>query len=79
MEKVNVTELRAHLPDFLSKVKAGHELTITARGRVIARIVPAVEDKMAARKQLKLLSKKAKVKDVVSPLGIGWEALDDCS
>ena len=38
---VGVTELRAHLRRGLEAVQAGQEITITDRGKPIARIVPA--------------------------------------
>ena len=37
---VSVTELRAHLRDHLRRVQGGAELTVTHRGRAIARIGP---------------------------------------
>jgi prevent-host-death family protein len=41
MEQVGVRELRDHLSRYLKKVKAGKELAVADRGRVIARVVPA--------------------------------------
>jgi prevent-host-death family protein len=41
MAQVGVRELRDHLSRYLKKVKAGEELEIADRGRVIARVVPA--------------------------------------
>lgn len=78
MSKINVTELRAHLPDFLSKVSAGEELLVTLRGQVIARIVPPLETKALALQQLKALRKKCRVGDVTSPINAPWQVLDDC-
>ncbi len=72
MEKVNVTELREHLPSYLAKVDAGEELVITSRGRVIARLVPAAGIKAQAQNELKALRKKCRVGDVVSPLDVQW-------
>ena len=74
MLEVNVTELRNHLPDYLGKVKAGEEVLVTLRGKVIARIMPAQNQRSAARVQLSALRKKCKVGDVVSPLAEKWEA-----
>lgn len=39
MEQVGVRELRDHLSRYLKKVKAGQELAVADRGRVIARVV----------------------------------------
>jgi len=74
MEKVNVTELREHLPSYLAKVNAGAELEITSRGCVIARLVPAVNVKAQAQKELKTLRKKCRIGDVTSPIDAQWNA-----
>ncbi|MEW6245666.1 MAG: type II toxin-antitoxin system prevent-host-death family antitoxin [Nitrospirota bacterium] len=41
MAQVGVRELRDHLSWYLKKVRAGEELEVADRGRVIARVVPA--------------------------------------
>jgi prevent-host-death family protein len=41
MAQVGVRELRDHLSRYLKKVRAGEELEVADRGRVIARVVPA--------------------------------------
>lgn len=38
---VGVRELRQNLSKYLDRVKAGEGLTVTERGRVVARLVPA--------------------------------------
>ncbi len=40
MAEAGVRELRDHLSRYLELVKAGEELTVTDRGRPIARLVP---------------------------------------
>lgn len=40
MAEAGVRELRNHLSRYLARVKAGEELTVTDRGRAIARLVP---------------------------------------
>lgn len=37
---VGVRELRDHLSRWLEEVKAGHDITITERGKPVARIIP---------------------------------------
>jgi prevent-host-death family protein len=74
MREVNVTELRNHLPGYLSKVQKGDEILVTAHGRVIARILPPVDTRGDAIKQLKELGKRCKVGDVVSPIDEDWES-----
>jgi prevent-host-death family protein len=41
--QVGVRELRQNLSKYLDRVKAGENLTVTERGRVVARLVPADE------------------------------------
>ena len=79
MNSINVTDLRNHLPDYLKKVKAGEEVTVTWRGRIIARIVPVLDEAEEARNWLKGIRKSSWVGDVVSPSGEVWEAENDNS
>ena len=73
MKEVNVTELRKKLPAYLGQVKAGEELLLTSRGRVIAKVVPIGDERNNARQQLAILRKKCRIGDVVSPLDEHWE------
>lgn len=77
MIRVNVTELRNHLPAYLGKVKSGEEVAVTSRGKVIARLVPEVDEDKAARLRLEASRKDSWVGDVVSPTGEVWEAEHD--
>jgi prevent-host-death family protein len=74
MITVNVTALRNRLPEYLGKVRAGEEITVTSRGRVVARIVPDTESAARARQALKSLRESCTIGDVVSPLGEAWDA-----
>ncbi|OGQ96576.1 MAG: prevent-host-death protein [Deltaproteobacteria bacterium RIFOXYD12_FULL_57_12] len=74
MIRVNVTEFRNHLPTYLGKVKTGEEVAVTVRGKVIARLVPEVDECSAARQRLEAIRKASWVGDVVSPTGEAWEA-----
>lgn len=74
MREVNVTELRNHLPRYLSSARKGTEILVTSHGEVIARIVPPVDAQQEAIKQLKELRKHCKINDVISPTGEKWEA-----
>jgi prevent-host-death family protein len=74
MAKVKITELRQNLPTYLAKVQSGEEVEVTVRGRVIARIVPEIDRRAAARAFLKSLRKKARIGDVMSPSGEVWDA-----
>ena len=77
MIKVNVTELRNHLPTYLGKVRSGEEVAVTSRGKVIARLVPEADESSSARLRLETARKNSWVGDVVSPTGEVWEAADD--
>ena len=43
MKSVGSYEAKTHLPRLLSEVEKGETITITRRGRAIARIVPATD------------------------------------
>jgi prevent-host-death family protein len=42
--EVGVRELRSHLSGYLRRVRAGASITITARGRPVARLQPVERD-----------------------------------
>ena len=46
METAAVSELKASLSKFLTKVKAGEEVLVTERGRPIAKLVPLDREKL---------------------------------
>lgn len=77
MREVNVTELRNHMHDYLGKVKAGEELLLTSRGKAIARLVPAKDERLIAREKLNELRGKCHIGDVISPVGEAWEVDGD--
>jgi len=77
MRKVNVTELRSHLPDYLAKASSGQTLVITSRGRIVARLFPPEDVRAAARKRLKQLQSDCEIGDITSPIDEKWDAADD--
>ncbi len=74
MYEINVTELRNHLPQYLSNVAMGAEILVTSHGRAIARIMPPIDKQSEAVATLKKLRKSCKVGDVVSPVVEAWDA-----
>lgn len=74
METIAVSELRVGLMGVLRRIESGASITITSRGRAIARLVPPENPTKEARQTLKTLRKSAIVKDVISPLGEEWKA-----
>ena len=75
METIPVSELRANLMRVLKRIESGTSITITARGREMARLVPPENPQAKARQSLKDLRKTAIVEDVLSPTGEEWEAM----
>lgn len=75
METIAVSELRANLTGVLKRIESGESVTVTARGRAIARLVPPENSRERARAALKQLRKTAIVGDVMSPLGEQWKAM----
>jgi prevent-host-death family protein len=45
MKKAAVSELKAHLSEYLNQVKAGGEILITDRGKPVARLMPIARSK----------------------------------
>ena len=74
MRSINVTELRNHLPKYLSSVRRGQEILITLHGEVIARILPPANTRENAQRQLRVLRKHAKIGDVISSINEKWDA-----
>lgn len=74
MLEVSVTTFRKHIPDYLGKVRNGEDITLTSRGKVIARIIPPADERMNAREQLSALRGSAVyIGDIISPLDVEWE------
>ena len=74
MKTVAISQFRAHLPTFLEWVQRGREVVITNHGAEVARLVPPSK-KMDVKARLKVLRKKAKIGDIVSPIDVEWDAL----
>ena len=74
MQQVKITDLRAHLPDYLKKVRNGEEIQITSHGKPVARLVPELTDVEAAQKRLDALRGTMMVGDVMEPLDSQWGA-----
>lgn len=75
MIEVTVTTFRKHLPDYLGKVRKGEDISLTSRGKVIARVVPPEDERLSAREQLAALRGKAIfIGDIVTPIDVEWEA-----
>jgi len=75
MQQVTVTVFRKHIPEYLSKVRQGDGLSLTSRGREVARLVPPEDTRLSAQEQLQALRVHCRVDDVVSPVEVEWEAV----
>lgn len=74
MNTIAVSELRSNLMNILKEIKHGSIIHITARGKVIAKLVPPDYTKESAKRKLKEISDTAIIKDIVSPIDIKWES-----
>jgi prevent-host-death family protein len=79
MQTVNVTELRAHLPNYLNMVQMGEEIAIANRGKMVARLVPdeQVSKQQAAQARLDAVKGKMIVGDIMSPSNEVWTGDED--
>ena len=73
METVGVSQFRENLLKFLRQVERGEKLTITSRGRALARVVPMDEDMKSARSSLRKLGDEAHIGDVISSIESGQQ------
>lgn len=65
MDKLSVYDAKAHFSELIERAQSGRSTTITKRGRVVARIVPAKEpewDRSAVLDEAEALRKKLKIK-----------------
>lgn len=66
-----VSELKASLSDYLDKVKRGHEIVVTDRGRPVARLIPfKIEGPDADR--LLSLARRGIIQLAKRPLGMDF-------
>jgi prevent-host-death family protein len=54
MREIGAYEAKTHLPRLLDEVEAGATITITRKGRAVARLTPVQDSKAAAERILKL-------------------------
>lgn len=75
MLEVPVTTFRKHIPDYLGKVRKGDDISLTSRGKVIARLVPPADERKSAQEQLAALRAGVTyIGDIISPIDVEWEA-----
>lgn len=66
MREVGSYEARTHLPKLLTAVEKGEEITITRRGRAVAKLVPVAEkrDLEATLAAIRRMRERARMKGV---------------
>ncbi len=75
METIAVSEFRANLMKVLNAIRTGEKISITSRGKVIAKLVPPDDTIEFARKKLNEIGKTAILNDLISPIETNWKAL----
>ena len=61
MKTTAISELKAHLSDYLKQVKSGNEVLVTDRGKPVARIVP-ISNKTRSRGSFSGMEKEGLIK-----------------
>lgn len=79
MSDISVSELRKHLPKYLKAVQRGETVTITSHGTPIAELHGTVDRKREAADKLAHCRRKARIDDVITPVGEDWDAERDRS
>ncbi len=75
MKSTDITQIEKNIPEVLSTIQAGGIISVTLKGREVAKLVPPDNIMETARKKLALLRKTAVVDDVLSPVEDEWEAM----
>lgn len=62
MRNVGAYEAKTHLPRLLDRVSRGESLTITRRGRPVARLVPVESDDRARQAARRILDRRDRLR-----------------
>ena len=62
MRNVGAYEAKTHLPRLLDRVSRGESLTITRRGRPVARLVPVESDDCARQAARRILDRRVRLR-----------------
>ena len=65
----SVRELKAKLSRYLKRAAAGEEVTVTSRGRPIARVVPAAPQAEAQPSEAEIRRRLAAIPGIILPTG----------
>ena len=75
MKNVSISEFRANLLQYLTRVQQGEQINVTSKGNLMATLTPPVSQQNAARAKLLKLAGTAVLHDVVSPTKENWDAM----
>lgn len=74
METIAVSVLRSNLMKVIREIESGSSISITSRGKVVARLVPPGFSRKKAKDKLRTIGKTAVFHDVLSPVEGAWKA-----
>lgn len=72
MPTVSISETKAKLSALLERVKTGEEVTITDRGKPVARIVPLPATEVDWDERLERLERQGVIRRPKEKLDVGW-------
>ena len=76
MIQVNISEFRTNLLKYLKSVQHGEQINVASKGKLLATVIPPVDQRYAAKARLVKLAQTAIIHDVVSPLDIDWDVME---
>jgi antitoxin (DNA-binding transcriptional repressor) of toxin-antitoxin stability system len=75
MKQIAISRIQKKIPEVLSAIQSGDAISITFKGREVAKLVPPDFGMVTARKKLEQIRKTAFVGDVLSSIDEEWEAM----
>ncbi len=75
MQTINISDFRANLLKYLEIANSGEQIAVTSNSKLLATVIPPINQKELAKQQLKALSSTAKIHDITSPTYSEWDAL----
>ncbi len=76
MTAVAISYLRAHLPEYIDKAQKGEVIYITAHGKNLACLTPAINVQNQARQKLQAIKSQCRIGDVMTPIETKWDAME---
>ena len=75
MQTINISDFRANLLKYLEIANMGEQISVTSNGKLLATLMPPVDQKIHAKQQLKALAMTSKIKNIQSPIDTTWDAM----